>query len=63
MPVFVEHNFITIKDGVGSYCLYQGNLSVNENEKAVSWLLQNVFSKTTVPFIIAGKNPSKKLVR
>jgi hypothetical protein len=49
--------------GIGSYCLYQGNLSVSENEEAANWLIKNVFSKIEKPLVIAGKNPSKKLGR
>ena len=48
--------------GMGSYCFYHGDLSVPANEKAVTWLLENVFSKLEIPFVIAGKNPSKKLL-
>ena len=45
----------------GHYCLYHGNLSVPENEEAATWLLQEVFSKIEIPFVVAGKNPSAKL--
>ena len=49
------------KAGKGCYCLYHGNLSINENEEAAIWLLQNVFNNLHIPFVIAGKNPSQKL--
>lgn len=49
--------------GKGSFCLYHGNLSVNENERAATWLLEHVFNTVEIPFVIAGKNPSKKLQR
>jgi glycosyltransferase involved in cell wall biosynthesis len=49
------------KEGKGCFCLYHGNLAINENEKAAIWLLQHVFSKLAIPFVIAGKDPSKKL--
>ena len=45
----------------GNYCLYHGNLSVPENHKAAVWLLENVFSKVEIPFVIAGKNPLSSL--
>jgi hypothetical protein len=45
----------------GNYCLYQGDLSVAINEQAVLWLLEHVFSKINIPFVVAGKNPSAKL--
>lgn len=61
LPVFIPHTLAVGKEGKGSYCLYHGNLSINENEVAVKWLLQNVFNKLQIPFVIAGKNPSKQL--
>lgn len=61
LPVFIPYALINIKKGKGSFCLYQGNLCVNENEKAVAWLLQNVFNDLDIPLVIAGKDPSKKL--
>jgi hypothetical protein len=61
LPVFLPYSLAVGKDGKGCFCLYHGNLAINENEKAATWLLQNVFSKLAIPFVIAGKNPSKKL--
>lgn len=63
LPVFIPYSMVKSPEGVGAYCLYHGNLSVAENEKAVLWLLNKVFSLAKVPFIIAGKDPSKKLVK
>jgi len=51
----IEHNE---KD---NYVLYHGNLSVEENENAVLWLLRNVATEINCKFVIAGKNPSKQL--
>ncbi len=61
LPVF--HPFSEVKSipGSGTFCLYHGNLSVQENEKAVVWLMKNVFNSMEIPFVIAGKNPSKFL--
>ncbi len=61
LPAFVGWDKVTAKSGTGCYCLYHGNLSINENEEAVIWLMQNVFSKLPVPFVIAGKYPSQRL--
>jgi len=47
--------------GKGGYCLYQGNLAINENEKAVRWLVEEVFFNLQIPFVIAGRNPSTAL--
>lgn len=62
LPVFVDFDF-TIQPGRGCYCLYHGNLSVEENAAAVVWLLDNVFANCEVPLIIAGKDPSLRLRR
>lgn len=61
LPVFTTWNTVANKEGKGLYCLYQGNLSVSENERAALWLIKNVFSDLEIPLIIAGKNPSYAL--
>lgn len=48
--------------GMGNYCLYHGDLSLPANEKAAIWLLKKVFNKLKLPLVIAGKNPSEKLI-
>ncbi|HET6766919.1 MAG TPA: glycosyltransferase family 4 protein, partial [Chitinophagaceae bacterium] len=63
LPVFIPFTQLNCVEGVGTYCLYHGNLSVAENEKAAAWLLNKVFSLAKIPFIIAGKDPSKRLIR
>ena len=61
LPVFLPYTLAVGKEGKGCFCLYHGNLAINENEEAATWLLQHVFSKLKLPFVIAGKDPSKKL--
>ena len=61
LPAFLQNNYVTSLIGTGKYCLYHGNLQVNENEKSVLWLIENVFSISSTPFIIAGKKPSSVL--
>jgi hypothetical protein len=61
LPVFIPRVKAVSFSGLGSYCLYHGNLSVNENEQAVEWLLTNVFNELEIPFVIAGMNPSTRL--
>ncbi len=58
LPVFLPFNKVNSKKGKGKFCLYHGNLSVPENEKAALWLLENIFTYLGVLFKIAGKNPS-----
>lgn len=61
VPAFTGWDKVTSAEGRGNYCLYHGNLAINENEKAVEWLLNNVFRHTDIPLIVAGKRPSEKL--
>lgn len=63
LPLFLPEWEIKATEGKGSFCLYQGDLSVPENEIAAIWLLENVFVKNKIPFVAAGKNPSKKLTK
>jgi hypothetical protein len=63
LPVFIPFQEITATEGLGTYCLYHGNLSIAENEKAAIWLIEKVFDKLKIPFVIAGKNPSARLIR
>ncbi len=63
IPVFLPYQHIESPQGTGCYCLYHGNLSVEENEKAAVWLLEHVFNDLQMPFLIAGKNPGPKLQR
>lgn len=61
LPVFTGYNAAGGLTGKGCFCLYHGNLAVNENEAAATWLLKHVFNTLAIPLVIAGKNPSKKL--
>jgi hypothetical protein len=63
LPVFLPFGEVRSKEGTGCFCLYHGNLSVAENEQAVSWLLKKVFAGLKVPLIITGKGPSARLSR
>lgn len=63
LPSFHEFDDITSKAGKGDYILYHGNLSISENYHAAEWLIDNVFSKTHLPVIIAGLNPSPHLIQ
>ncbi len=64
LPIFIPTGWqLKCLEGKGNYCLYHGDLSVDTNEKTVIWLMEKVFEKIKLPFVIAGKNPSKKLER
>ncbi len=62
IPPFISGQMVTSKEGLGTFALYHGNLSVAENEKAASWLLEKVFANLEIPLVVAGKNPSKRLI-
>lgn len=61
LPPFHAFTEITSLTGTGKFALYHGNLSVAENLRAVFFLIDEVFSKTTFKLIIAGNNPSAAL--
>jgi len=61
LPAFLPYKSVLTEPGKGNFCLYHGNLSVAENEKAAIWLCKNIFRKLNIPLIIAGKDPSQKL--
>lgn len=63
LPLFLPEWKVKMTEGKGCFCLYHGDLSVAENEKAATWLVQYVFNDLKIPFVIAGKNPSGKLTR
>ena len=62
LPVFVPWSTVSSPQNLGNFCLYHGNLSINENDEAAKWLLQSVFAKIKIPIVIAGKNPSSSLI-
>lgn len=57
----VETNYKTETE---PYCLFQGNLSVPENENGLFWLIDNVFSLYNLTNLlkVAGKGPSNEIV-
>lgn len=61
LPLFLPPWTVSGLEGKGTFCLYHGHLAVAENEKAASWLLEKVFDNLEIPFVIAGKNPSRRL--
>lgn len=63
LPAFIGLGKTESETGMGNFCLYHGNLSVAENEKAATWLLRKVFNDMPVPLVVAGKAPSARLRR
>jgi glycosyltransferase involved in cell wall biosynthesis len=63
LSLFLPEWKVSSAEGKGNYCLYQGDLSVDANEKAALWLMKDVFADNDMPLVIAGKNPSGKLMK
>jgi Glycosyl transferases group 1 len=63
LPAFLPFDRISSRQGTGCFCLYHGNLAVDENEKAAEWLLDHVFNDIQLPVLFAGRNPSARLRR
>ena len=57
LPSFHANNELNPLPGRGTYALYNGNIEVPENAHAVKFLIREVFSKTDIPFKVAGMNP------
>jgi hypothetical protein len=56
-----ESHFAASNEGEERFVLFQGNLSVKENEHAAVHIAQNVASRSKQKFVIAGLNPSSYL--
>lgn len=63
LPAFHAAESMECLLGKGSYCLYHGNLSVAENEKAVHFLVSEIMPGLDIPLIIAGKNPGADILK
>ena len=61
MPCFHANERITALPGQSDYILYHGKLSVVENERAVRYLVEHVFSQLPYRCVIAGMDPSPAL--
>ncbi|HLP52993.1 MAG TPA: glycosyltransferase [Chitinophagales bacterium] len=61
VPAFHNNENVTSKEGTGDYILYQGNLSVAENNQAAMFIAKKIAEGMPYKFIIAGKNPTSAL--
>jgi len=57
-----QSEFVKPNLSVEKFCLFQGNLSVTENEQAVHFILDKISTSCKFPIYIAGKNPSDSLI-
>lgn len=63
IPAFSEWNEIKSLEGSGKYCLYHGNLSINENIRSAEFVIDTIAEMIDSPVIIAGKNPPARLIK
>ncbi len=61
VPPSHGHGRVSSQLGRGGYVLYQGNLSVVENVKAVEYIARNLMAGSKYTFVVAGSNPGKAL--
>lgn len=61
IPAFHPNTQVESQSGRGEYVLFHGKLSVPDNEQSAVWLIENVFSKIDIPFVVAGMAPSGRL--
>lgn len=61
LPSFHKDDEITSLPGNGNYVLYQGNLSVPENEAAAVHIITKIYREDMPELVIAGMNPSGRL--
>jgi len=62
VSAFHPYNKVEIKEDIGSYALYHGNLAVAENNLGALFLVNEVFNNTKFPLVIAGSAPSNELI-
>lgn len=62
IPAFTPWQQAQFRSYAEPYCLYHGDLSVNDNALTAQWLAENVFDDGAAHLIVAGKNPPQKLV-
>ncbi|MDR2533317.1 MAG: glycosyltransferase [Tannerellaceae bacterium] len=63
MPVFHLREEVASQTGLSDFILYHAKLSVHENEKAAMFLISKVFPALGCTCVIAGMNPSARLLR
>ena len=61
IPAFHPNSSVESRTGRGEFVLFHGKLSVPDNDQAATWLIEEVFSKVDIPFVIAGMEPSGRL--
>jgi len=62
IPAFHPFSKVEVRSNKDDYILFHGDLTVSDNIKSAIFLVKNIFSDLGFKFIIAGKNPSSKLI-
>ncbi|GAB4251855.1 MAG: hypothetical protein Kow0079_06110 [Vicingaceae bacterium] len=62
LPAFHPFKFEKTANESKKYILYHGNLEVSENITAVDWILDHIAKKINHQVVIAGKNPTQKII-
>lgn len=63
VPAFHPNDEVISREGLSDFVLYHAKLSIAENEKAALYLIKKIFSQLKHTCIIAGMNPSPRLIR
>jgi len=65
VPAFHPNEKVISQIGKGDYILYHADLSVKDNEEGAIFLIEKVYKNSgmSMPLVIAGLNPSKKLIQ
>ena len=61
IPAFHPFEKVVSHPGQGKYILFHGNLEVEENQKALDFILREVMPTSFHRLIVAGKSPSKEV--
>ncbi|MBK7149424.1 MAG: hypothetical protein IPH78_11540 [Bacteroidetes bacterium] len=61
VPAFHNNQQVTSQAGQGNFILYQGNLSVAENNQAAMFIAKKIALGMPYKFVFAGKNPTSAL--
>lgn len=61
ISAFHNNDTVTARTGKGDFILYQGNLSVVENNQAAMFIAKKIAKDLPFKFVFAGKNPLKSL--
>ncbi len=62
VPPFHPNERVEIQQKISDYALFQGKLSVVDNELAAIYLIEKVLDDMEIPFVVAGAAPTQRLL-